>query len=75
MKKHLQRWNNAAERYAIEQERSEFAESNKRIVKERFENLSGQKVLDLGCGYGYYADYFTGIGADISDKMLDVAKA
>ncbi|MCQ2461905.1 MAG: hypothetical protein MJ177_00695 [Clostridia bacterium] len=56
----LQQWNNAAERYTNEQEQSEFAESNKRIVKERFRNLSGQKVLDLGCGYGYYTVDFWG---------------
>lgn len=64
MKKHLQQWNNDAERYAIEQERSEFAESIKRIVKERFGNLSGQKVLDLGCGYGHNCADFIKRGAD-----------
>ena len=57
--------NRAASKYAEDQECSEFVESNKRIVKARFEHFSGRKVLDLGCGYGVYTDYFRSIGADV----------
>lgn len=76
----IQQWNNTAERYTNEQEKSEYTENNKRIVKERFQDLSGQKILDLGCGYGYYTDYFAGIGADVSgvdgsDKMIEIARS
>lgn len=43
-------------------------------------DLSGKKVLDLGCGYGHNCIDFVKIGAekvigiDISEKMLSVAK-
>lgn len=80
MKKILEHWNKAANKYTEDQEQSEFVESNKRIVKTRFQNLSVQKVLDLGCGYGYYTDYFQRIGADVlgvdgSSKMIELAKS
>ena len=79
MKKTLEQWNKAAKKYTDDQETSAFVESNKKVVKSRFENLSGQKVLDLGCGYGYYTDYFKSIGADVlgvdgSTKMVEIAK-
>lgn len=39
----------------------------------------GKKVLDLGCGYGFYTDYFRSIGAnaigiDGSKKMIEIAR-
>lgn len=76
----IPQWNRAAALYANDQETSEFAEVNKAVVKERFSSLDGLSVLDLGCGYGWYADYFTSIGADItacdgSEAMLSLAKA
>ena len=79
MKNLVEQWNNAAKRYAEEQEQSEFAESNKWIVKARFKDLTGQKVLDLGCGYGCYTDYFQHIGADVlgvdgSANMVEIAR-
>ena len=79
MKKTLEQWNKAAKKYTVDQEQSEFVESNKRVVKYRFQNLTGQKVLDLGCGYGYYTDYFQSIGADVlgvdgSSEMIEIAK-
>lgn len=75
----ISQWNKAASKYAQDQQCSEFAESNKRIVKARFKHFSGEKVLDLGCGYGVYTDYFNRIGADVigvdgSEKMIEIAR-
>ena len=72
-------WNNAASKYADDQERSEFVESNKRVVQARFTAFHGEKILDLGCGYGSYTDYFRSIGAnaigvDGSEKMIEIAR-
>lgn len=50
MKKLVDQWNKAAEKYTKDQEQSDFVESNKQIVKARFKDMTGQKVLDLGCG-------------------------
>lgn len=79
MKDIVQKWEAAAAVYAESQELSELAESNKAVVKARFERMSGERVLDLGCGYGYYSDYFAGIGAnavgiDGSEKMIEIAR-
>lgn len=79
MKDIINQWNSAAAKYAEDQECSEFAESNKSIVKARFQRFCGEKVLDLGCGYGFYTDYFRRIGAnatgiDGSEKMIEIAK-
>lgn len=75
----INQWNDAASRYTEEQERSVYAESNKRVVRTRFERLNGEKLLDLGCGYGFYTDYFRSIGAgaigvDASEKMIEIAR-
>ena len=79
MKDIISQWNNAALKYAEDQERSEFAESNKRVVKARFEHFNGEKVLELCCGYGFYTDYFRSIGANVigidgSEKMIEIAR-
>lgn len=76
----INQWNNAAENYTISQEQSEYADINKAVVCERFSQLSGEKVLDLGCGYGWYTEYFSSIGGkalgcDGSPKMIDIAKS
>ena len=75
----IEQWNGAAEAFAREQERSEFAEINKAIVRERFKSLNGEKVLDLGCGYGYYTDYFGSVGGravglDGAEAMIGIAR-
>ena len=75
----INQWNNAASKYAEAQEGSEYAESNKRVVKSRFEYMNGERLLDLGCGYGFYTDYFRSIGAeavgvDGSEKMIETAQ-
>ena len=80
MKKLVDQWDKAAKKYTQDQEQSDFVESNKRVVKARFQDMSGQKVLDLGCGYGYYTDYFQSIGADVigvdgSVNMIDIARS
>lgn len=79
MKDIINQWNSSALKYTEEQERSEFVESNKRVVEARFEHFHGEKVLDHGCGYGFFTDYFRNIGADVigidaSEKMIEIAK-
>lgn len=46
----------------------------------RFTDLKNQTLLDLGCGYGWYTNYFTKIGAnavgcDGSNKMIEIAQS
>ena len=78
-KANIEQWNQAAGAFAKEQEQSAFSDMNKAVVKERFTSLSGEKVLDLGCGYGYYTDYLRSIGGDVigvdgSPAMIEIAK-
>lgn len=45
----------------------------------KFKHFNGEKILDLGCGYGFFTDYFITIGAnavgiDDSEKMIEIAK-
>lgn len=75
----INQWNSVASKYMQDQDCSEFAESNKKVVKARFKHFSGEKVLDLGCGYGFFTDYFRSIGADTigvdgSEKMIELAR-
>ena len=75
----IKQWNRAASKYMKGQERSEFVESNKRVVQDRFKHFYGEKILDLGCGYGFFTDYFRSIGADAigvdgSEKMIELAR-
>ena len=75
----IQQWNQAAQSFTDGQECSAFAELNKKFVKQRFKKLNGEKVLDLGCGYGWYADYFSRIGGNVvgidgAEAMLDIAR-
>ncbi len=76
----IRQWDNAAENYTLSQEQSEFVETNKKLVCNRFKNLHNQTILDLGCGYGWYTNYFfsiggTVIGCDGSTKMIDIANS
>lgn len=80
LKKLINQWNKAAKKYTKDQEQSAFVESNKQVVKSHFKDMSGKKVLDLGCGYGYYTDFFKSIGADVlgvdgSANMIDIARS
>ncbi len=48
-------------------------------MRERFKRFGGEKLLDLGCGYGWFTDYFTSIGADAtgldgSQEMIKIAR-
>lgn len=75
----INQWNDAAELFAAEQERSEYAKINKGVIAKRFQDLSGKRLLDIGCGYGFYTDYFRSIGADAvgvdaSEKMIEIAR-
>lgn len=79
MNKVIEQWNDAAAAYMEDQEQSAFVKINKRIVAERFPDLSGKSALDLGCGYGVYTGYFAGVGAeavgcDGSEGMLRLAR-
>jgi len=72
-------WDEAAQDYFLLQENNEFVQVNKRVVQRRFTKLAYEKVLDLGCGYGYYTNYFTKIGGNVigcdgSKKMLSIAQ-
>lgn len=72
-------WDKAARVYKEKQEQSSYVAINKKIVQKRFSNLNNKKVLDMGCGYGNYTDYFNEIGADVigidaSCTMLEMAK-
>ena len=75
----IKQWNNAALKYTQAQENSEYVQINKNTVKNRFPCFNGEKILDLGCGYGFYTDYFVSIGAnavgiDGSEKMIEIAR-
>ena len=56
MEKSIEQWNAAAALYAEDQEKSAYADANRAVVRARFGRLDGEKVLDLGCGYGGYTD-------------------
>lgn len=79
MKEIIRQWEDAAERFTADQERSAFADVNKAAVKRRFQRLRGERVLDLGCGYGYYTHYFDeiggrAVGVDGAEGMIRIAK-
>lgn len=50
-------------------------------LKEMIPNLSGKRVLDLGCGYGWHCLYALEqnasqiVGIDISEKMIEKARS
>jgi 2-polyprenyl-6-hydroxyphenyl methylase/3-demethylubiquinone-9 3-methyltransferase len=51
-----------------------------RILKQKFENSHGKRLLDLGCGGGLLAEEFTLMGFDVtgidpSDKLIEVARS
>lgn len=75
----IQQWDQAANRYLDSQEASNHAKKNREIVMKRFSDLTNKKVLDLGCGYGWYTHYFNSIHADVigidgSSSMIKLAK-
>lgn len=50
------------------------------VFRSNLPELSGKKVLDLGCGYGWHCQYAVGqgaeavVGIDLSEKMLEKAR-
>lgn len=79
MKDIINQWNHAASKYTEDQERSNLVKSNKEAVMSRFTHFSSEKILDMGCGYGFYTDYFRSIGADVigidgSEQMIHIAQ-
>lgn len=76
----IQQWDCAAKAYRQSQEDSDYVRRNKALVQARFPQFSGESVLDLGCGYGCYTDYFRTAGADVigidgSEKMIELARS
>ena len=74
----IAQWDAAAQVYEQMQQTDRFALGNKAVIRERFPDASGLRVLDLGCGGGWYTDYFSSIGAacvgvDGSAKMIETA--
>lgn len=72
-------WDCAAAKYMEQQEQSFFVSINKQIIMKRFPQLNNQNILDLGCGYGVYTNYFrtvnvNAIGIDGSKEMLRLAR-
>lgn len=75
----IKQWDDAARLYFSSQEESDFVKANKDVVRNRFNTLTNEKVLDLGCGYGCYSDYFRTIGGSVvgcdgSKEMLSIAR-
>jgi Methylase involved in ubiquinone/menaquinone biosynthesis len=75
----IKQWDSAARLYFSSQEDSAFVQVNKHVVRCRFNRFTNEKVLDLGCGYGYYSDYFRTIGGNVvgcdgSKEMLSIAR-
>ena len=60
----LNQWDLAANHYQEDQEQSDLVKSNRQVVFNWFSALNGEKVLDLGCGYGFYTNYFSQIGGE-----------
>lgn len=50
------------------------------VFRSNLPKLSGKKVLDLGCGYGWHCQYAVDqgaeavVGIDLSEKMLEKAR-
>lgn len=79
MERVLEQWDRAAERYRQDQSTSADAAWNRLQVERRFPRLHGESVLDVGCGFGSYTDYFrragaVAVGCDGSPAMLELAR-
>ncbi len=59
-------WEEAAEKYCSVQESSDFSAQNRRLVEDRFAEIGAMSVLDAGCGYGRYTDWFAKQGAKVT---------
>ena len=76
----INEWDKAAAGYSKSQENSPYSLFNKKYVKSLFvHDLRGLRILDAGCGNGYYANFFHEQGADVtgcdgSSEMLKIAK-
>ncbi|MBQ7778738.1 MAG: class I SAM-dependent methyltransferase [Oscillibacter sp.] len=65
MDQNLKNWDLSAERYQAVQAANRDSDNNEKLVRARFRTLQGQRVLDVGCGYGQYTDYFRRIGGEV----------
>ena len=80
MRSTIDQWNRAAACYSEDQERSAFAAANRKVVEQRFSAVSGLRILDLGCGDGWYSGMLAAKGADVtgcdgSEAMLALAQS
>ena len=72
-------WNEAAEKFKDVQDTSDTAIINQQLVESYFGDLSAKKILDIGCGYGWYSNIFRQKGAEVvgcdgADKMIELAR-
>lgn len=79
MEQILKQWDRAAETYRTTQASSPDARWNRELAARRFSDLTGQTVLDAGCGCGEYTEQFRCAGArvvgcDGSAEMLRLAR-
>lgn len=75
----INEWNKAAETYSKLQSNAAFASFNREFVKTLTTDIRGCKILDAGCGDGYYSNYLQQqganvIGCDGSSEMIRMAR-
>jgi ubiquinone/menaquinone biosynthesis C-methylase UbiE len=75
----INEWNNAAESYSEDNNKSIYSLFCKNFVIKYFSNVKNLKILDAGCGNGDYTHILTEnggnvIGCDGSDEMVKIAK-
>lgn len=71
----LSAWDDAAQAYAEQAQVDWFDE----FIDRHLGDITGKRVLDLGCGHGWFADELRQRGADVvavdgSGRLLDIAR-
>ncbi len=81
MSSDLDIWNNAAGDWSAKVTASDTLRTLlfEQSIKQLLPNLAGLKILDAGCGDGYFTELLTNKGADVlgiegSEKMIHIAK-
>ncbi len=75
----LKQWDKASSTYKEDQEHSFNSMLNREFIHAQNFNLKSKKVLDAGCGFGDYTNYFVSLGAlvdacDGSEEMIKLCK-